>query len=451
LDQRPLKDVLKARHVMNISHRAPHPFFRATFVISALALLAGAVSPALADSAPLAPQTKIRLTVVQWMPSRGQFERWDAIGGEYTVSDAGEVSLPFLGSLPVGNLDSANLTSEIAKRLQAKMGLAQTPAVTIDVLDYPPIYVVGDVTTPGQYSFRPGLTVLKSLAMSGGPRRAKEEQQTHSIQIVGELREIDHSILRSTARLARLQAEMDGANEITFDQTTDVDQQFAAGIYNEERIIFRARANALERQARAFTELRDLLTTEISTLEEKLTGADDNIKSVNDQLVSVKSLVQKGLTVSSRQLDLERLLTTYRSDKLDLVTAVMRGRQAISETTRNLEGLYDARRSEVATEAQSERASLDQMKMKRETTQKLLIEDLGSNDGIKSLGEDLPLTFSVTRRNGGQIDQFEASETTTLAPGDVVRVVQPHILDSSLQTDSARSFEAQTLADRAGQ
>jgi polysaccharide export outer membrane protein len=436
---------------MNLSHRAPHPFFRATFIISALVFFAGAVSTALADSAPLAPQTKIRLTVVQWMPSKGQFERWDAIGGEYTVSDAGEVSLPFLGSQSVGSLDSASLTNEIAKRLQAKMGLAQAPAVTIDVLEYPPIYVVGDVTTPGQYSFRPGVTVLQSLAMSGGPRRAKDQQQTHSTQLVGELREINHSILRSTARLARLQAEMDGAQEITFDQMTGADQQFAAGIYNEERIIFRARANALERQARAFTELRDLLTTEISTLEEKLTGADDNIKSVNDQLVSVKSLVQKGLTVSSRQLDLERLLTTYRSDKLDLVTAVMRGRQAISETTRNLEGLYDARRSEVATEAQSERASLDQMKMKRETTQKLLIEDLGSNDGIKSLGEDLPLTFSVTRRNGGQIDQFEASETTTLAPGDVVRVVQPHILDSSLQTDSARSFEAQTLADRAGQ
>ncbi|MGO8572722.1 exopolysaccharide biosynthesis protein, partial [Rhizobium ruizarguesonis] len=76
--------------------------------------------------------------------------------------------------------------------------------------------------------------------------------------------------------------------------------------------------------------------------------------------------------VSSRQLDLERLLTTYRSDNLDLVTAVMRGRQAISETTRNLDVLYDARRSEVATEAHSERSSLDQMKMKRETTQKLL-------------------------------------------------------------------------------
>ncbi|PDT17898.1 exopolysaccharide biosynthesis protein [Rhizobium sp. J15] len=436
---------------MNSSHRTPQSFLRTMFAISALILLAGAAPPALADSAPLAPQTKIRVTIVQWMQSKGQYERWDALGGEYSVADDGTVSLPFIGSISVGNLKDTDLTNEIGKRLQEKIGLVQAPAVSIEILEYPPIYVVGDVTTPGQYSFHPGLTVLQSLAMSGGPRRAKEQEETQSIQIVGELREIDHSILRSTARLARLQAEMDGANDITFDQATGADQQFAAAIYNQERIIFRARANAVERQARAFTELRDLLTTEISTLEEKLTGADDIIKTVEDQLASVKSLVQKGLTVSSRQMDLERLLTTYRSDKLDLVTAVMRGRQAVSEATRNLEGLYDARRSEVATEAQSERANLDQFKLKRETLQKLLITDLGSNDGVKNLVVDLPLTFSVTRRSEGQINQFEASETTVLVPGDVVRVVQPRILENAPQANTGPSFETQTLADRAVQ
>ncbi|MBB2752926.1 UNVERIFIED_ORG: polysaccharide export outer membrane protein [Rhizobium aethiopicum] len=436
---------------MNSSHRAPHVFFRATFVIGALAFLAGAVSPALADSAPLTPQTKIRLTIVQWIQSKGQYERWDALGGEYTVSDDGAVFLPFLGSLSVSNLDNAGLTNEIAKRLQEKIGLVQAPAVTIEILEYPPIYVVGDVTKPGEYKFRPGLTVLQSLALSGGPLRAKSSQTTQYIKLIGELRENDHSILRSTAKLSRLQAEMDGAKEITFDQTTGVDQQFSAGIYNEERVIFQARANAMARQSKAFIELRELLTTEISTLEEKLTGADDNIKSVEDQLTNVKSLVEKGLTVSSKQLDLQRLLTTYRADKLDLVTAIMRGRQAISETTRNLEGLSDTRRSEVATEAQSERANLDVLKMKREMTQKLLIEDFASAGGIKSPEEELPLTFSVSRRNEGQINQFQASETTTLAPGDVVRVVQPHTLDNSSETASDESSETQTLADRAGQ
>ncbi|MGO7601716.1 polysaccharide biosynthesis/export family protein, partial [Rhizobium ruizarguesonis] len=92
---------------------------------------------------------------------------WDAIGGEYTVSDAGEVSLPFLGPQPVG-LDNTSLTNEIAKLLQAKIGFAQAPAVTIDVLDYPSIYVVGDLMAPGEYKFHSGLSVLQSLAMSGG-------------------------------------------------------------------------------------------------------------------------------------------------------------------------------------------------------------------------------------------------------------------------------------------
>ncbi|NNH64136.1 exopolysaccharide biosynthesis protein [Rhizobium laguerreae] len=428
---------------MNLSHRAPHPFFRATFAISALVFLAGAVSPALADSAPLAPQTKIRLTVVQWMPSKGQFERWDAIGGEYTVSDAGEVSLPFLGPQPVG-LDNTSLTNEIAKRLQAKMGLAQAPAVTIDVLDYPSIYVVGDVTAPGQYKFHSGLSVLQSLAMSGGALRAAAQQQSETIKLAGDLREIDHSLLRSSAKLARLQAEMAGSKEIVFDQPPATDQQYAESIYQEERVIFQARANALDKQSVALVELRNLLTAEIDTLEEKLKGSDDNIQSVEEQLTSVKTLVQKGLTITSRQMDLERLLTTYRSDRLDLVTAIMRGRQAINETTRNLEGLSDTRRSEVASEVQAEKATLDQLKLKRDTTQQLLLEELSNGARANSRGEDLPLTFIVSRRDKGQVNQFQAAETTELVPGDVVRVTRARSADAL--SEDAAALPVQTEA-----
>ncbi|WP_027666995.1 polysaccharide biosynthesis/export family protein [Rhizobium leguminosarum] len=437
---------------MKLSYRVLNVFFPATLVISTLVFLAGAVPPALADDTAFAPQTKIRLTIVQWMQSKGQYERWDALGGEYTVSDEGAVFLPFLGSVSVGNRDNTSLTNEIAKRLQEKIGLVQPPAVTIEILEYPPIYVVGDVTTPGQYKFRSGLTVLQSLAMSGGPFRATSLQQSQTIKLAGELREIDHSLLRSTAKLARLQAEMTGAKEITFDRTLGVDQQYAAGIYNEERVIFQARANALDRQSKALTELRDLLNSEVGMLGEKVQGSEDNIKSIEDQLTSVKTLVTKGLTVSSRQLDLERLLTTYRSNRLDLVTAIMRGRQAISETTRNLEGLYDTRRSEVASELQSEQARLDQLKLKREMTQKLLLDDLAAGGSSNITDEALPLTFTVSRRSEGQIRQFQASETTALIPGDVVRVVRTPIADRVSQAAPADlPRETETRASQASQ
>ncbi|MGO7162655.1 exopolysaccharide biosynthesis protein, partial [Rhizobium johnstonii] len=181
-------------------------------------------------------------------------------------------------------------------------------------------------------------------------------------------------------------------------------------------------------------------------------GSEDNIKSIEEQLTSVKTLVSKGLTVSSRQLDLERLLTTYRSDRLDLVTAIMRGRQAISETTRNLEGLYDTRRSEVASELQSEQASLDQLKLKREMTQKLLLDDLAAGGGSTTTDEALPLTFTVSRRSEGQITQFQASETTALIPGDVVRIVRTPIADPVSQAAPADlPRETETHASQASQ
>lgn len=325
------------------------------------------------------------------------------------------------------------------------MGLAQTPAVTIDVLDYPAIYVVGDVMAPGEYKFHSGLSVLQSLAMSGGPLRAAAQQQTETIKLAGELREIDHSLLRSSAKLARLQAEMAGAKEIVFDPPPAADRQYAESIHQEERVIFQARASALDKQSVALVELRNLLNAEIDTLEEKLKGSDDNIQSVEEQLTSVKTLVQKGLTITSRQMDLERLLTNYRSDRLDLVTAIMRGRQAINETTRNLEGLSDTRRSEIASEVQAEKATLDQLKLKRDTTQQLLLGELSTGINVNNRDEELPLTFIVSRRDKGQVNQFQASETTELAPGDVVRVAKPRITDAP--SEDAAALPVQTEAN----
>jgi polysaccharide export outer membrane protein len=63
---------------------------------------------------------------------------------------------------------------------------------------------------------------------------------------------------------------------------------------------------------------------------------------------------------------------------------------------------------------------------------------------VNNRDEELPLTFSVSRRDKGQVDQFQASETTELAPGDVVKVVQPRIADAP--SDDATALPVQTEA-----
>ena len=146
---------------------------------------------------------------------KGEYEQWTALGGEFTVSDAGTVVLPVIGTVPVGDLTSTALADEIAKLIQAKTGLVNRPDTTVQVLEYPPIYVVGEVTTPGQYKFSSGLTVLQALALAGGELRS-DKNSKEEIRLVGDLQGNEIETLRGMARIARLQAEMTGTTEHSF-------------------------------------------------------------------------------------------------------------------------------------------------------------------------------------------------------------------------------------------
>ncbi|RYE60293.1 MAG: hypothetical protein EOO82_03375, partial [Oxalobacteraceae bacterium] len=82
------------RHTLLVSFRRHESALRTLFAAVALSVLGGAFSPVLAADDQFQPQTKICLTVVQWMPSKGVYERWDALGGEFMISQAKTVSLP---------------------------------------------------------------------------------------------------------------------------------------------------------------------------------------------------------------------------------------------------------------------------------------------------------------------------------------------------------------------
>lgn len=409
---------------MNVSFRPYRGPLHAAFIAAAISVFGSISTPVLADSSQLAPQTRIRLTIVQWMPTKGLYEKWDSIGGEFLISDAKTLSLPVIGTLPVSNLDNVRLAAEISRALKAKIGLVETPQVTVEILEQQPIYVVGDVNKPGEYKFHPGLTALQSLAMSGGEFRPLNGAMgsVDNTGYVGQLREIENTMLRSRIRIARLQAEASGAKEMRFDPGSQEDRKLAAAILQQEKGILAARLKVVNRQSKSLLELRDLLSAEIGTIEKKIGGTDEDIVSIKKELANAKSMVERGIALPSRQADLERTLRAYHANRLDLVTAIMRARQNIAETTRNLEGLYDKQQSEVATDLQSEQAALDQLALKRDTTQKLLLNAL--SEGMGSGGGGVTLAFTVTRRSGDTVSEIPASESTFLQPGDVVRVLR---------------------------
>ncbi|MBB3318070.1 MULTISPECIES: polysaccharide biosynthesis/export family protein [unclassified Rhizobium] len=417
-----------------------------TFAVAA-SFLTGVCS---AVASPLFPNTKIRLTLVQWMPTKGSYEQWATVGGEYTVSEEGTISVPLLGPISVDQLDEVSLASFIAKRLKEKIGLVDEPAATVEVLKYPPIYVVGDVEKPGEYDFHGGITVLQALAMGGGQRRAASNLQssTDVTKMVGDLKEIDNSIVRSTVKIARLKAELAGEKSFQAPKENSDATAYPDAIYTQEQTIFSARANELSRQSKSLGALRDLLSEEIKVLEEKTKSTDLNIASIQQQLESTIALIEKGAIVATRQADVERVMRGYQNDRLDLTVAIMRARQSISQTTRDLEGLYDKRQTQIASDLQSEQATISQLRLKKETTQKLLTEALSSSSAIQS-SEPPRLQFTIVRpAKSEKSAEIDASETSTMAPGDVLKVT----LRAELQPLASNSSdEGEVTAPTPGQ
>jgi polysaccharide export outer membrane protein len=99
------------------------------------------------------------------------------LSGEFEVSGEGGISLPMLGSIDVKGKNLRQVERDIEALLRD--GFLKNPRVSIDVLNYRPFYILGEVKKPGSYPYVNGMTVLNAVALGGGfTYRAKEDKIT---------------------------------------------------------------------------------------------------------------------------------------------------------------------------------------------------------------------------------------------------------------------------------
>jgi protein involved in polysaccharide export with SLBB domain len=118
------------------------------------------VGPALAAVDPgayrLGSGDKVRITVFNE----------ETLSGEYEVDGSGTLNLQLIGSINVQGRSIPEVTAIIVGKL--KEGYLQNPSVAIEVLNYRPFYVLGEVKEPGKYPYVSGMTVLNAIALAGG-------------------------------------------------------------------------------------------------------------------------------------------------------------------------------------------------------------------------------------------------------------------------------------------
>jgi len=95
------------------------------------------------------------------------------LSGEFEIGSSGSLNLPLIGEVAAEGRTIKQLEESIALRYAE--GYLRSPNVTMEVLNYRPFYILGEVQSPGSYPYVNGMTVLNAVALAGGfSYRARE-------------------------------------------------------------------------------------------------------------------------------------------------------------------------------------------------------------------------------------------------------------------------------------
>src|SRR5258708_17483773 len=111
------------------------------------------------------------------------------LGGEFLIDGSGDVRLPLIGQVKVTGLTVRAFEDKIIGLYED--GYLRDPRISIEVINYRPFYIIGEVTKPGQYPYVSDMNPLNPVALAGG-YTAKADKAEVYIQRTGANGEKDY-------------------------------------------------------------------------------------------------------------------------------------------------------------------------------------------------------------------------------------------------------------------
>ncbi len=394
--------------------------------VFASALALAAALPAKAEELVyhLGVMDQLKIRVAEWQPAEGSVKDWGVIGGDYAVGPGGTISLPFIGELAVAGKTTAEVADDIAQRLQNKFALRTEPSASVEIAKFRPVYLTGDVTTPGEYPFVPNMTVLKAVSLAGGLRRSDAGQRfaRDFINASGNAAVFGSERGRLIARKARLLAEIQGSDEIAMPPSLEKAPN-AQALLASETALMKSRRERYELQLQALADLRELLESEVKSLSQKAETQQEQLELVKRDRERISRLSEQGLATSQRRLSIEERTADVESTLLDIDTASLRAKQDISKANQdeiNLRNDWEAQR---AKELQDTEAELEKLELELATSRQLMSEALSqSAEALKFDATAASIKYVVVRDDGNGPKEVAVEEFSALKPGDVVKV-----------------------------
>lgn len=381
----------------------------------ALLIALGLVGAAAAQGADyrLAPGDRISLSVY------GQTE----LSGEFGVGGGGSLFLPLVGEVPVSDMTLQDAQKAITDRLAD--GFLRQPAVTLRIAEMRPIYVMGDVRTPGSYPFRYGSSVLSGIALAGGfglPEQARTNLRTEFLAADERMRVLEATRRLFLVRRARLEAQKQ--NRDTFEIAINARGDSGLDrIVAEEREMLVTQRNALVRAIEALRAQKPRLEAEIAGVKAQRAAEEAQLALIQAHIADYQKLMADGLGRRYQGIEFQREEARNKGSIARMASDLAHLDLALGDLTLRIQETRDAYDRKIMSELQDVTTRLVEVEMQLPIAREVREARLASGAAPTPLAAGDPmLKIFITRAQHGAAETFEAAASTPLAPGDIIDI-----------------------------
>jgi polysaccharide export outer membrane protein len=351
----------------------------------------------------------------------------DKLSGKFRVGSDGAISFPLIGNVGVINLTTDEIGKKLETSLATRMPAGLSPSV--EIFEYAPVFIVGDVEKPGPYQYRPGMIALELTALGGGSTKGRD---LDVLQMANQEQELaDQRILRYSqqAQRARLIAELAGNSNSDFRVPSSGDDELVSAdarrrIVSDQISLFKVHQNIIADQTRALGDQRASYDQEMASLRDSIVLHDQEVKLLEQQVATEESLAGKGLAITSKVLDIKRVLSATKRNALDLRLALARARQRQLEIDEKVVELRDVQSKDDAKEL----SEVDVLMARTEEKIAAVQNSIGRLRDVKTRRlRTIESIFTVVRSDGDKHVEIPIKAFDVLQPRDILRVERPDL------------------------
>jgi polysaccharide export outer membrane protein len=350
----------------------------------------------------------------------------------------GRISLPGVGPVVVEGMTQADLQARMETLLPTKIFRYRTPDglehsvvlkpadVTTSIAEYRPVYISGDVLTPGQQAYRPLMTVRQVVAVAGGYsvlRSRAVQAGADPVELRRDYESASIEYAKDFFHAVRLQAELQ--DKAAFQQQTPREASVlstisSAMIKSETESLriakddFRAEQTFLEDAIKkGGVQLGVLKTQE----QEEAKGAESDAQDLD----RVGKLFNAGNLISPRVTEARRALLLSSTRHLQTAVEVMRLQRQQDEQGRQLERMAAQRKVKLLAELNDTNVRLAVLSARLKATRERL-QPLGAAGPVPAGADKLEPDVTIMRKVDQKWTRITAAADAEVEPGDVIEV-----------------------------